>query len=66
MCKPCFNTVSMTKEFNSATYCFVTCTEHPVNVNLSVVRKSVISYRKARPVDFDIVVQTINVTLFVH
>ena len=41
----------------------VTCTEHPVNVTSSAVRKSVVSYKTVCPVDFDIVVQTVNVTL---
>ena len=47
----CFSNVSMAKEFNSVNYCLVTCTEHPVNVISSVVRKSVLSYRTACPVD---------------
>ena len=64
ICKPvCFTTVSMAKEFNSVNYCLVTCTEHLVNVDSSVVKKSVVSYRTACPVDFDIIVQTINLTL---
>ena len=63
-CTPvCFSNVSMAKEFISVNYCLVTCTERPVNVNSSVVKKSVVSYRTACPVDFDIVVGTINVTL---
>ena len=59
----------MAKEFNSVNYWLVTVnvTEHPVNVISSVVRKSVVSYRtvsyRTSPVDFDIVVQTINVSL---
>ena len=53
----------MAKEFNSVNFCLVTCTKHPVNVISSVVRKSVVSYRTACPVDFDIVVEIINVTL---
>ena len=53
----------MAKEFNFANYCLVTCTEHPVNVISSVVRKSIVSYRTECPVDFDIAVKTINVTL---
>ena len=53
----------MAKEFLSVNYCLVTCTERPVNVNSSVVKKSVVSYRTTCPVDFDIVVGTINVTL---
>ena len=59
----CFSNVSMTKEFNSVSYCLVTCTEHPVNIISSVVRESVVSYRTACPVDFNIVVKTIKVTL---
>ena len=63
-CKPvCFSNVSMAKEFDSVNYYLVTCTEHPVNVISSVVRKSLVSYRIAYPVDFDIVAETINVTL---
>ena len=34
-----------------------------MNVISSAVRKSVVSYRNACPVDFDIVMQTINVTI---
>ena len=56
----CFSNVSMAKEFNSVNYCLVTCTEHPVNVISSVVRKSIVSYRTACPVDFDIVVKTMS------
>ena len=59
----CFSNVSMAKEVSSVNYCLVTCTEHPVNVISSVVRKSVVSYRTACPVDFNIVVKIINVTL---
>ena len=59
----CFSNVSMAKEFNSVNYCLVTCTEHPVNVISSVVRKFVVSDRTACPVDFDIVMETINLTL---
>ena len=59
----CFSNVTFAKEFNSVNYCLVTCTEHPVNVNSSVVKKSAVSYRTACPVDFDITVETINVTL---
>ena len=63
-CTPvCFSNVSMAKEFNSVNYCLVTCTEHSVNVISSTVRKSVVSYRIACSVDFDIVMETINVTL---
>ena len=63
-CKPvCFSNVSMAKEFNSVNYCLVMCTEHPVNVVSSVVSNSVVSYRTACPVDFDMVVQTIIVTI---
>ena len=58
----CFSNVSMAKEFNSVNFCVVTCTKHPVNVISSVVRKSVVSYRTACPVDFDIVVETVNGT----
>ena len=53
----------MAKEFNSVSYCLVTCTEHPMNCISSVVRKPVVCYRAACPVDFDIVVITVNVTL---
>ena len=42
-------------------YCLVTCTEHPVNIISSTVRTSIVSYRTACPVGFD--VQTVNVTL---
>ena len=59
----CFSNISMAKEFNSVNYCLVTCTEHPVNVISSVVRKFVVSDRTECPVDFDIVMETINVTL---
>ena len=59
----CFSNVSMTKEFNSVSYCLVTCTQHPVNIISSVVRESVVSYRTACPVYFNIVVKTIKVTL---
>ena len=58
----CFSNVSMSKEFNSVNYCLVTCTEHTVDVTSSVMKNSVVSYRTACPVDFDIVVRTINVT----
>ena len=54
----CFSNVSMAKKLNSVNYCFVACTEHPVNVISAVV-----CYKTACPVDFDIVVETINVTL---
>ena len=54
-CKPvCFSNVNMVKEFYSVNYCLVTCTEDPVNVISSIVRKSVFSYRTAWSVDFDI------------
>ena len=59
----CLSNVSMAKEVNSVNYCLVTCTEYPVNVISSDVRKSVVSYRTACPVDFYIVVKIINVTL---
>ena len=58
-----FSNVSMAKEFNSVNYCLVTCTEHPMDVISSVVRKSVVSYRNACPVHFDIVIRTKNVSL---
>ena len=54
----CFSNVSMAKELNSVNYCLVTCTEHAVNVISTVV-----CYKTACPVNFDIVVETINVTL---
>ena len=44
-------------------YCLVTYTEHPMNVISFIVRKSVVSYRTACPVDFDAFVETINVAL---
>ena len=53
----------MDKNFNSVNYCLVTCTEHPVKVISSVVRKSVVSDRSACLVDFDTVVQTVNVPI---
>ena len=53
----------MFKEFNSVDYCLDTCTEHPVNVNSFVVRKSIVSYKTACLADFDIAVETINVTV---
>ena len=59
----CFSSVSMAKEFNSVNYCLVTCTKHLVNVNSSIVKKSVVSCRTACPVDFDIVAKTVNITL---
>ena len=63
-CKPvCFSNVSIAINFTSGNYCSVTCAEHPVNVISSTVRKSVLSYRTACPIDFGIVVQTANVTL---
>ena len=63
-CKPvCFSNVSIAINFTSDNYCSVTCAEHPVNVISSTVRKSVLSYRTACPVDFGIVVQIANVTL---
>ena len=64
MCKTvCVSNVSMAKEFNSVNYCLVTYTEHPMNVISFIVRKSVVSYRTACPVDFDAFVETINATL---
>ena len=59
MCKPiCFSNVSIAKNFNSVNYCSVTCTKNSVSAIASAV-----SYRAACPVDFAIVVQTVNVTL---
>ena len=59
----CFSNVSMAKEFNSVSHCLLTFTEHPVNVISSVVTMPALSYRTACPVDFDIIVTVINVTL---
>ena len=51
-CKPvCLVNVSMAKEFNPVSYCLITCTEYPLNVNSSIVSKSVVSYRTAYPAD---------------
>ena len=58
----CFININIAKKVNSVNYCLLTCTEHSVNVIASVVRKSVVSYRTACPVDFDIVVETVNGT----
>ena len=63
-CKPvCFSNASVAKEINYVNYCLVSCNEHPVNINSSVVGKSVVSYRTACPVDFDIVVEIKSLTL---
>ena len=59
----CFSNVRIAKNFNSVNYCCVTCTEHPVNFISSAVRNSTVSYANAYPNDFDIIVQTVNVTL---
>ena len=41
-------------------YCSVNCTELPVKVISSTVRKSLVSCRTACPAEFDNVVQTVN------
>ena len=59
MCKLiCSSKVFKAKNFDSVNHCSVTCTEHTVNVISSAV-----CYRTACPVDLDIVMQTVNVTL---
>ena len=64
MCKSVENSnFIIAKNFNPDNYCSVACTERSVNVISSAVRKSVVSCRTACPVDFDIAVQTVNVTL---
>ena len=59
----CFSDVRIAKDFKSLSYSSVTCTEHPINNISSTVRKSVVSHRTACPANFDIVVQTVRVTL---
>lgn len=51
------------KTFNSGSYCSTVCTERSVNNISFAVRKSVVSCRIACPVEFDIVVQTVNINL---
>ena len=53
----------MAKEISTGSYCLFTCTEHPVNVNLSFMKISMVSYITACSADFDIVVETVIVTV---
>ena len=63
MCKSVwFSNVGIAKDFNFVSYCSATCTEHPVNVISSSVKKFVVSYKTSCPVNFDIAVQTVDVT----
>ena len=62
-CIPTFSNFSRAKNFDSVNYCSITCTEHPLSVISSAVRISVVSYRTACPIDFDIYVKAVNITL---